>query len=162
MRKGTPRELRADLYFWLIDGSWTRLMVVFGGLFLFLNVVFAALYLLGGDGAIIGTRDDGFLGAFAFSVQTMSTIGFGSLSPGSDYADLLVTIEALVGLLGVALATGLMFARRRGPARKCSSPRTCCSPCGMASRRCCSAWGTPAATGGRREDDGLRAQGGDQ
>ncbi|MEM7133974.1 MAG: low temperature requirement protein A [Chloroflexota bacterium] len=118
VRKGTPRELRADLYFWLIDGSWTRLMVVFGGLFLFLNMVFAALYLLGGDGAITGTRDDGFLAAFAFSVQTMSTIGFGSLAPGSDYADLLVTIEALVGLLGVALATGLMFAKASRPSSK--------------------------------------------
>jgi inward rectifier potassium channel len=55
------------------------------------------------------------LDAFFFSVQTMATIGYGSMYPSTDYANLLVSIEALVGLLGVAMGTGLMFARFSRP-----------------------------------------------
>lgn len=116
IRKGTPSELRRDLYFQLMDGSW---WLLFGALifaFILSNGIFAALYLLepntitNADGQSFGT-------AFAFSVQTMATIGYGALSPGTDYANLLVTCEAIFGIFGTAIATGLMFA-------KASRPRT--------------------------------------
>lgn len=114
VRKGTPNELRRDLYFHFMEGSWLR---VFGALvlsFVLLNVIFAALYLLEPDG-ISDMRDQSFLDAFAFSVQTMTTIGYGSMYPESGYAHILVTVESLLGLLGVALATGLMFAKASRP-----------------------------------------------
>ena len=47
----------------------------------------------------------------------MSTIGYGTLSHGTAYADVLVSCEAIVGIFGTAIATGLMFA-------KASHPRT--------------------------------------
>jgi inward rectifier potassium channel len=45
----------------------------------------------------------------------MSTIGYGAISPATPYGDLIVTIEAAVGLLGVAFATGLMLAKASQP-----------------------------------------------
>jgi inward rectifier potassium channel len=116
IRRGTPSELRRDLYFHLMDGSWWLLFGTLLGAFIVFNGIFAALYLLEPN-AITGGVDGSIRDAFAFSVQTMSTIGYGTLSPGTPYADLLVTAEAIVGLFGTAVATGLMFA-------KASRPRT--------------------------------------
>lgn len=114
VRKGTPNELRRDLYFFLMEGSWTRLIVTLLATYLFINTLFAALYLLE-PGSISNMRERSFFDAFYFSVQTMSTIGYGTLAPLTDYANVLVTIEAALGLLGVALATGLMFAKASRP-----------------------------------------------
>jgi inward rectifier potassium channel len=114
VRIGAPAELRRDLYFFFIEGSWTRMLVTLGICYLIINFLFAGLYLL--EPASIGATDRAeFLDAFAFSVQTMSTIGYGAISPKTPYGDLIVTIEAAVGLLGVALATGLMFAKASRP-----------------------------------------------
>ena len=110
VRKGAPSELRRDLYFHFIEGSWTRIFVSLFFVFFFSNVVFAALYLLDSS-AISGVREGNFVDAFAFSVQTMTTIGYGTMSPASDYAHLLVTLEAVVGVVTFALATGLVFAK---------------------------------------------------
>jgi inward rectifier potassium channel len=79
-----------------------------------INTLFAFLYLAGGD-SIKNARPGSFLDAFFFSVQTMATIGYGALYPQTDYANILVAIEALLGLLGVAMGTGLMFARFSRP-----------------------------------------------
>ncbi len=85
VRKGTPSELRRDLYFYFIEGSWTRVFVAFGFLFLITNVFFAAVYTLQ-PGSIAGARASSFSDAFFFSVQTLATIGYGALSPGNPFA----------------------------------------------------------------------------
>jgi len=114
VRKGTPNELRKDIYFFLMEGSWTRVVVTVLLAFLASNVCFAALYLFQPD-AISMTHHDSFADAFFFSVQTMSTIGYGTMSPETTYGHIIVTIEAAVGLLGVALVTGMMFAKASKP-----------------------------------------------
>jgi len=97
---------------------WVFYSVIFGA-YLLLNLLFAGLYLLCGPGALHGatavTPGERFLEAFFFSVQTLATIGYGRLSPEGSAANALVAIEALVGLLGVAFATGLSFARFSRP-----------------------------------------------
>src|SRR5260370_32187512 len=83
------------------------------------NVCFAGGFLLCGPDALTGTSarnpHDGMLGDFFFGVQTLATIGYGSVAPKSLAANLLVTVEALFGLMGFALATGLLFARFSRP-----------------------------------------------
>jgi inward rectifier potassium channel len=56
-----------------------------------------------------------FAQAFFFSVQTFATIGYGQIGPNGAPANVIVTIEALVGLMYQALATGLLFARFTRP-----------------------------------------------
>ena len=102
IRKGAPPELRQDLYFWFMQGSWTRLLSLLMGGYLALNVVFAGLFMVM-DGTIHGADAGSFRDAFSFSVQTFSTIGYGAMSPANAYGDVLVAIEAAVGLLAVAL-----------------------------------------------------------
>ncbi len=110
VRKGAPTELRRDLYFYFMEGTWRRFIAALSFLYLIINVFFAALYMLE-SGSTVGAQADSFGDAFFFSVQTFSTIGYGVMSPATTYANAIVTAEAAIGLLSVALATGLMFAK---------------------------------------------------
>ena len=113
VRKGGEQGSRRDLYFFFLEGTWTRVLASFGFIYLFLNVFFACLYLL--DPASIDGGEGDFGHAFFFSVQTLSTIGYGAMSPANSYGDMVVTLEAAAGMLFVALATGLMFAKASRP-----------------------------------------------
>jgi len=108
-----PRH-RSDVYLFLLEASWPRLVLVFGLVYVAANAVFATVYVLGGD-SIENARPGSFVDAFFFSVQTMATIGFGKLIPRTVLANILVTLESLVGLLGLAIATGLVFAKFSRP-----------------------------------------------
>ncbi len=93
---------------------WIGFLGLITLLYLAANAVFALLYLAGGNG--IANADAGsFADAFFFSVQTMASIGYGAMYPDTVYTNIVVCIEALVGLLGMAMATGLMFARFSRP-----------------------------------------------
>ncbi len=113
VRRGTSSRTRRDLYFLLVEGSWLRAIVIFLLSFLLTNVVFAGLYALDPGG--IGGSDGGFADAFSFSVQTMSTIGFGALSPVTPYVNAVVAVEAAVTMLGVAVMTGFVVAKATRP-----------------------------------------------
>lgn len=100
----------SDLYHWLLVISWTKFLWLISLFYLLINVLFAFAYISTGDG-IANAKPGSFMDAFFFSVQSMSTIGYGAMYPQTIYAQILVTVEVLVGLLLVAMGTGLMFAR---------------------------------------------------
>jgi inward rectifier potassium channel len=106
---GARRPGLRDLYhFFLRVPWWAAFSTIIGG-YLLLNAIFAALYLeLGG---IANARPGSYLDAFFFSVQTMGTIGYGSMYPAGTIANLLVVAESMTGLVVTALATGLVFVR---------------------------------------------------
>ena len=95
-------------------GLWRRIFGVLGTAYVLMSLIFSYFYLVQ-PGSIAGVSNPTFLDAFSFSVQTISTIGFGTLSPGSAYGDVLVAIEAAIGLLAVALVTGVVFAKFSQP-----------------------------------------------
>ena len=84
------------------------LAVIAGG-YLALNALFAGLYLV--TGGVSNVPPGSFFTAFFFSVQTMGTIGYGGMMPVSGAANVLVVAESVTGLVVIALATGLVFAR---------------------------------------------------
>jgi len=114
IRLGTPDALRQDLYFRLMQGSWLQLISMAGITFILTNVFFGALFLLQPE-SIAGAEKADFLNAFAFSIQTFTTVGYGTLTPATAYGELLVTIETFVGIVWVALVTGLVFAKAARP-----------------------------------------------
>ena len=103
-----------DLYHNLLILPWPIFLVVLAFVYLGLNIFFALLYLLGGD-AIANARPGAFADAFFFSVETLSTISYGQMSPATLYGHIVMTGEALVGLMLIAVAAGLMFARFSRP-----------------------------------------------
>jgi inward rectifier potassium channel len=110
VRKGLSTSHWSDLYHVLIRIQWHKFIILITCGYLATNALFAFLYLCGGDG-IANAKPGNFFDAFFFSVQTMASIGYGAMYPKTYYANFLVTIESLLGLLGLAMATGLMFAR---------------------------------------------------
>ena len=100
----------SDLYHWLLVISWAKFLCLISLFYLLINILFAFAYITAGDG-IANAEPGSFSDAFFFSVQSMSTIGYGAMYPQTIYAQILVTVEVLVGLLLVAMGTGLMFAR---------------------------------------------------
>lgn len=114
LRLGPRTRWWRDPYHHALTISWWAFLLLAGGVYAGANALFAGLYLLQPDAvAHVASRD--FADAFFFSVQTMLTIGYGVLVPQTAYANILVAIEALLGILMLAMTTGLMFARFSRP-----------------------------------------------
>lgn len=110
-RRASPHE---DVYHFLLVRSWSVFLAFGAGLYLAICTLFALLYFVV-PGSIGGTSQHSFEDAFDFSVQTMSTIGYGTLVPANRWAHLLVMVQALSNILLVALFTGLTFAKFARP-----------------------------------------------
>lgn len=117
IRKGSSNSFKTDLYHWLLNLKWPYFLGLICLLYIASNVLFALAYLVEKD-SIQNARPGSLLDAFFFSVQTMATIGYGAMYPRTPYANAIVALEALVGLLGVAMVTGLAFARFSVPTAK--------------------------------------------
>lgn len=121
-RKGLGYFNSLSLYHWLLSISWAHYMFMLIGFYFIVNILFAFAYYLCGpesfQGVVEATSHGWPVDAFFFSVQTIATIGYGRINPVSLAANVLVTLESLVGLLGLALATGILFARFSRPSAK--------------------------------------------
>ena len=118
-REGLGYFKSLSTYHYLLTITWTRFLVYVAGCYIALNSLFALAYVAAGRDALSGmTRTDAasrFAHAFFFSVHTLATIGYGNISPQTLAANLVVTAESLIGLLGFALVAGIMFARFARP-----------------------------------------------
>jgi len=118
-REGLALGERLNPYHWLLTMTWPRFLAFVIGLFVIENTVFAVVYLMCGPGALAtpgtGMPEGRFLQAFFFSVETFATIGYGAVYPVGVAANFIMTVESIVSLIGVALMTGLMFARFSRP-----------------------------------------------
>ncbi|HUL58064.1 MAG TPA: ion channel [Anaeromyxobacteraceae bacterium] len=106
---GVPAAGLRDVYHWLLRVPWWATILVIVGGYLVLNALFAAVYLVAGG--VANAAPGSYLDAFFFSVQTMGTIGYGSMYPATRLANAVVVAESVAGLVVTALATGLVFAR---------------------------------------------------
>src|SRR5215472_13571120 len=111
---GLKRRMFGDLYHRALIISWPAFLVLDLAVYLLMNFVFAALYLLQ-PGSISNAHPGSFPDAFFFSVETIATIGYGVMSPATLYGNLVMTLESSVGILFAALTTGLIFARFSRP-----------------------------------------------
>jgi inward rectifier potassium channel len=99
-----------DPYHLLLTIPWIGFFAIVMVFDIFLNAVFAILYLLDPN-AIAGVKEVGFLEAFFFSVQTLASIGYGVMNPQTLYANLLVTLESITSLMLFAVITGIAYTR---------------------------------------------------
>jgi len=129
-RDGSFNVERKGLQFWstfsayhaMLTLPWWQFFAITAVMYLVVNGLFAAGYLACGPGSLgsdtAGMEHHTYLRAFFFSVQTLSTIGYGHVVPIGTAANTLVTLESLVGLFGFAIVTGLLFARFSRPTAK--------------------------------------------
>ncbi|HEY0243941.1 MAG TPA: ion channel [Mucilaginibacter sp.] len=114
-RVGLPFFNTANNYHNLITMSWTKFWLLVLSSYAVLNIVFAFIYMSFGPGSLDGTRDNTelthFWASFFFSAQTISTVGYGHISPHGMAANSVAALESMMGLLAFALATGLLYGR---------------------------------------------------
>lgn len=104
-------------YYLLLTIPWSGFLMLMALSYVAINTLFALAYVVGGD-CIENTTPGSFLDAFFFSVQTIASIGYGNMHPTTTYANVLVTLEALTSIFGIALMTGLAFARFSQPSAR--------------------------------------------
>jgi len=112
----------ADIFHRLTLLTWPRFFVVVFLIYFVVNCFFSVLYLLIGVNHLQGIHGtevtDKFWGAFFFSAQTLTTVGYGHVAPVGVMASALSSVESLVGVLGFAIATGLVYSRFSRPVPK--------------------------------------------
>jgi inward rectifier potassium channel len=111
-----------SLYHWLLTISWPKFLAFVSATYLVLNAMFALAFLACGRDALQSTTgsfaNEPFYRAFFFSVDTFVTIGYGNIIPVGAIPNTLVTVEALLNIMLVALATGVIFARFSRPSAR--------------------------------------------
>ncbi|MEN9204235.1 MAG: ion channel [Thermostichales cyanobacterium BF4_bins_65] len=103
-----------DPYHLFLVMPWSLFLVGILLIYVLINLFFAGLYLLGGEG-IANAEPGSFADAFFFSVQTFASIGYGAMYPQSLYVHTVVACQAVVSLISIALLTGISFARFARP-----------------------------------------------
>ena len=103
-----------DVYHYVLTRTWSEFFLLAGLAFLAANAFFAFFYWVA-PGSVTNARPGSFEDAFFFSVQTMATIGYGGMTPATRFAHIVVTIEAMTGILSAALITGITFAKFARP-----------------------------------------------
>ncbi|SDW49782.1 inward rectifier potassium channel [Lutibacter oricola] len=107
-----------DTYAYLIDISWFKFFIFVFISYIIVNTIFATIYLLVGIEQITnstGSKIDDFFNAFFFSAQTITTVGYGGLSPQGFIGNVISTFQALTGLLSFSFITGLLYGRFSKP-----------------------------------------------
>ncbi len=120
-RRGTTwRDVHP--YLIMINASWPVFSALIFGAFVVGNVLFALIYVKIGvehlQGADTSTALSRFLSAFFFSAQTFTTVGYGRISPDGVLTSLVASLQALLGLMALAIGTGLLFGRFSRPAAR--------------------------------------------
>src|SRR5215475_14613022 len=109
-----------DLNFWAdishrcMTASWPAFIAGAALVFLVFNAVFACLYWIG-DQPIANVPGGAYIDYFYFSIETLSTAGYGDMHPLTHYGHFIATVELFTGIFSMSLMTGLIFARFSRP-----------------------------------------------
>ncbi|MCX7172586.1 MAG: ion channel [Proteobacteria bacterium] len=113
-RIGASRTILDDPYHFILTLSWPRFYALVIAFYLAINLVFATAYWLV-EGCIANTRPGSFADVFFFSIETLATVGYGAMYPATLYGHTIAAIEILLGLMSLAIVTGLIFSRFSKP-----------------------------------------------
>lgn len=121
-RKGLPLFRPYDLFHLLITIGWVQFLCLTALSFLIVNALFAGLYILAGKNAIslidYSSTFSAYWDSFFFSIQTITTVGYGGMRPVFLASKIISSFESFIGLLGIALVTGLLYGRFSRPVAK--------------------------------------------
>jgi inward rectifier potassium channel len=112
--EGLNLSFWADISHRCLTASWPAFIVGAALVFLAFNALFAVFYWLG-DQPISNVPGGAYIDYLYFSIETLSTAGYGDMHPQTHYGHLVATIELFTGIFSMSLMTGLIFARFSRP-----------------------------------------------
>ena len=119
-RGGSWRDFHP--YLQMLSMSWPQFFAIVLSGYLLLNLLFALVYFALGPGHLQGADGanemERFLNDFFFSTHTLTTVGYGNMVPATVIVNIVASLEALCGLMAVALGTGLTFGRFSRPSAR--------------------------------------------
>jgi inward rectifier potassium channel len=121
LKSGVARFDLRDRYHLLVAASWPAFALTAFAFVIVLNVIFALLYALR-PGAVQNLTTGDVVHAFFFSLETLSTVGYGEMAPASLYGHVVASIEILIGMTFMAIFTGILFVRFSRPKAKILFP----------------------------------------
>src|SRR5438045_9216797 len=100
-----------------MTASWP---VFIGGaalVFIGFNAVFALFYWIS-DQPISNVPEGAYIDYLYFSIETLSTAGYGDMHPQTHYGHFVAAVELFTGIFSMSLMTGLIFARFSRPSAR--------------------------------------------
>ncbi len=121
-RVNEKRHWLADAYHTVIALSWPKFFAIVFSIFIIENFIFASIYYIIGVEHLAGVVGEStfekFSEVFFFSTQTLTTLGYGRISPVGFWSSAVAAIESMVGLLAFALSTSLLWGRFSKPSAR--------------------------------------------
>lgn len=113
-RIGVGRWHWSDSYHWMLTLSWPRFFSLIALAYFLINLVFAAAFYVVPD-SVANARPNSLVDVLFFSIETLATVGYGYMHPNTIYGHVVASAEILIGMVAVAVFTGLLFARFSRP-----------------------------------------------
>ena len=112
--EGLRLNFWADISHRCMTASWPAFIGGAALVFVAFNAVFALLYWLG-DQPVSNVPGGAYIDYLYFSIETLSTAGYGDMHPQTHYGHFIATVELFTGIFSMSLMTGLIFARFARP-----------------------------------------------
>jgi inward rectifier potassium channel len=112
--EGLSLNFWADISHRCLTASWPSFIAGAALVFLMFNAVFAVFYWIG-DQPISNVPGGAYIDYLYFSIETLSTAGYGDMHPQTHYGHFIATVELFTGIFSMSLMTGLIFARFSRP-----------------------------------------------
>jgi inward rectifier potassium channel len=112
--EGLHLSFWADISHRCMTASWPAFI---GGavlVFIAFNAIFASFYWIG-DQPISSVAGGAYIDYLYFSIETLSTAGYGDMHPQTHYGHFVAAVELFTGIFSMSLMTGLIFARFSRP-----------------------------------------------
>jgi len=119
-KSGVPFYERISIYHSLLRMNQLVFTLTVFAIYTCLNLLFASFYYFIGIQNLAGTHPvnsflKDFLQAFFFSSQTLTTVGYGHISPVGFVTNVVASLESFMGIMSFALVTGMFYARFSRP-----------------------------------------------
>jgi len=115
--EGLQLSFWADISHRCMTASWPAFIAGAALVFVLFNAVFAAFYWIG-DNPISNVPHGAYIDYLYFSIETLSTAGYGDMHPQTHYGHFIATVELFTGIFSMSLMTGLIFARFSRPSSR--------------------------------------------
>src|ERR1700674_2651064 len=112
--EGLRLNFWADISHRCMTASWPAFIGGAALIFIAFNAVFAVFYWIG-DQPISNVPDGAYIDYLYFSIETLSTAGYGDMHPQTHYGHFVATVELFTGIFSMSLMTGLIFSRFSRP-----------------------------------------------